>query len=249
MIRRAPIKNSKQIVLYDPNTQYTQEIQYQLFATEYLIDYDPISAALRTNLITMNTPLPEQQKQANALLQNPFVQEAIKNALQYRLKRLQATEDKIVAELSAMAFFNVTDIVDQTGDVKKLHDLPKSISGVIQELEYKVSYQKNKEGIKEPSGHTTKVKLYDKLAALKSLLQYINGEYGKTSSKPNYEQYIINNINTTSKTQKELHQLNLDNFTDVELKVLRKMTDNTFPETTSDIIDLERLEIDHLESN
>lgn len=250
MIRKAPIKTKSkqtQLALYDPNIKYTQEIQYQLFATEYLIDYDPISAAIRTNLIPMDTPLYKQQSMANKLLQNPYVKDAIKNALEYRLKRLQATEDKIVAELSSMAFFNVSDIVDENGDVKKLHTLPRHISGVIQELEYKVTYKKGKSGIKEPDGHATKVKLYDKLSSLKALLQYINGEYGN-KNRANYEQLIINNTIQPNRT--ELSTLNLSEFSDEELKVLRKMTDSTNIEyTTHDIIELERLETNHLESN
>lgn len=126
-----------------------------LFVQEYLIDLNATQAAIRAGY---------SKKRASELgyqlLQKPTVQEALREAMAKRERRTAITQDRVLAELAAIAFANgadyahVTDpygAVEFTPTAKLTDDQRRAIASIKQ-------------------GQTgTEVKTYDKLRALELL--------------------------------------------------------------------------------
>lgn len=221
------------------------EMKELIFAQEYLTDLDPVGAALRTGLISMRLSLEDQEEQAHRIFNRPTVQQHIRKAIKDRMATMSITEDKVLRELSNLAFFNMADLTDQHGDFKDIHSMPRSVSCAIQEMEYKVLYAK-KNGERIPTGHITKVKLHDKLSSLKTLLTHMAG---KLEDRPNinYNQFNIGNqVNSNNTTNNNtVQQIDMSDFTDLELQVLRKLSGDQDP---LEIIELQQLESRYYES-
>jgi hypothetical protein len=148
--------------------------------------------------------------------------------------------------LNKIAFFNLSDLTDDNGNLKDLHNLPRSVSGVIQEFEYKVIYGR-KNGERVPTGHLTKVKLHDKLNALKTLITHMKGEQ-EDRPNINYNQINIGNqINSNNtQTNNTVQQIDLSDFTDLELRVIRKMSGDQDP---ADVLELQQLEAQYYDAS
>jgi len=213
------------------------DIKEILFATEYLTDLDPIGAGLRTGMISMRLQTKIQKKQAQQIFMRPSIQQYIKQGLQDRLARVGITEDKILREVGNIAFFDMADLLSDTGEIKQMHDIPKEVRAAIQEMEYKVTYTQI-DGMKITTGSVTKVKMYDKLNSLKTLLSQINGQT-ENNTNVNYTQYNIGNTTTHNKTTNNVARIDMSDFSDIELKVIRKMSGNQDP---SELIELQELE-------
>ena len=217
-----------------------------IFSQEYLMDLDPVGAGLRSGLVSMRLKQKDQETAALEVFNKPSVQAHIKKALQDRMGRIGVTEDNLLCELKNIAFFNVSDLTDENGDLKDLHNLPRSVSGVIQEFEYKVLYSKQN-GKRVPTGHLTKVKLHDKLNALKTLITHMKGEQDNKPSI-NYNQINIGNQVNSNNTQTNnvVQQLDLSDFTDTELRVIRKMSGDQDP---ADVLELQQLEAQYYDAS
>lgn len=126
-----------------------------LFVQEYLIDLNATQAAIRAGY---------SKKRASELgyqlLQKPTVQEALREAMAKRERRTAITQDRVLAELAAIAFANGADYahvadpygaVEFTPTAKLTNDQRRAIASIKQ-------------------GQTgTEVKTYDKLRALELL--------------------------------------------------------------------------------
>lgn len=229
-------KKQKPVATTIPEVQDMKEL---IFAQEYLTDLDPIGAALRTGMISMRLKMDEQETEALKIFNRPTVQQYIKEAIQDRMVRIGITEDKLLRELNNMACFDPMDLKAENGDFKALEDIPADIRKCIQELKVSVKYkQKNGESI--PVGHTTDIKLYSKLDAVKTLLAHFKGE---SDNKPsiNYNQFNIGNqVNSNNQTTNNtIQQIDMSDFSDQELQIIRKMTGNQDP---YEFIELQQIE-------
>ena len=220
------------------------EMKELIFAHEYLTDLDPVGAGIRSGLISMRVRPKEQEAQAVKIFQRQSVQAHIKGAIQDRIARTGITEDKVLRELGNLAFYNFADFINEEGDYKDIRDLPRDLSCVIQELEYKVIYGRQN-GQRVANGHITKLKTYDKKAALSALLGHLTGKASE-AAPINYNQFNIGqkvNGNIGQQNVKN-KQLDMSDFTDIELQVIRKMTGGQDP---AEVIELQRLEAEYYE--
>jgi hypothetical protein len=231
-------KKQKPVATVIPEVQDMKEL---IFAQEYLTDLDPIGAALRTGLVSMRLKMDEQETEALKIFNRPTVQQYIKKAIQDRMVRIGITEDKLLRELNNMACFDPIALKDEYGDFKALEDIPADIRKCIQELKVNVKY-KQKNGQKIPVGHITDIKLYSKLDAVKTLLSHFKGD---ADNKPNinYTQFNIGNqVNSNSNnitTNNTIQQIDMSDFTDEELQIIRKMSGNQDP---YEFIELQQIE-------
>jgi phage terminase, small subunit len=85
------------------------------FVSEYIIDLNAKQAAIRAGYSPKGA-----EPQASRLLSNAKIQVEIAKAMEDRGKRTGITQDRVLAELSAIAFAKATDYVevDDDGSVK-----------------------------------------------------------------------------------------------------------------------------------
>lgn len=76
----------------------------QSFVREYLVDLNITAAALRAGYSKRTAAQLGYQ-----LMKNPAIQEAIRKAMDDRAKRTEVTQDKVLAELSKIAFSSGAD--------------------------------------------------------------------------------------------------------------------------------------------
>lgn len=235
-------KKQKPVATVIPEIQDMKEL---IFAQEYLTDLDPVGAALRTGLVSMRLKMDEQETEALKIFNRPTVQQYIRKAIQDRMVRIGITEDSLLTRLNTMANLDPMTLKDEYGDWKSLEAIPPETRKCIQELKVKTKYKKvNGEDV--PVSHTADIKLYSALDALKTLLNYQKGEI---ENKPNinYTQFnICNQVNSNNQTTNNtVQQIDMSDFTDLELQVIRKMSGNQDPH---EFLELQQIESQYYES-
>jgi len=130
------------------------------FCEEYLIDLNATRA--------YKAAYPSIKKESTAaqagsrMLRNVKVAEHIRERMEDRQKRTEITQDRVLRELAAIAFADVTDIVSFNGGrvvIKPTDDLPRETRKIIA-------------GIKEGQ-YGTEVKTYDRIRALELLGKHL----------------------------------------------------------------------------
>ena len=217
-----------------------QDMKELVFAQEYLTDLDPIGAALRTGMISMRLKTKEQETEALKIFHRPIVQKHIKKAISDRMARIGITEDKLLRELNNMATIDPMDLKAENGDWKAMEDIPKDIRKCIQELNTRTNFKKVN-GTKVPVIQTTRIKLYSKLEAVKTLLSHFKDE-AADKLNINYNQINIGNqVNSNNRTTNNtVQQIDMSDFTDLELQVIRKMSGNQDPHEFLELQQIER---------
>ena len=86
----------------------------QRFVEEYLIDLNATQAAIRAGYSAKTA-----DQQGSRLLANVKVQQAIAERMAERSKRTGVNQDRVVLELSKIAFLKMTDVVDRNGAIKQ----------------------------------------------------------------------------------------------------------------------------------
>lgn len=120
------------------------------------------------------------QSQASALMVNPRVKKYLRKRMDDLRRRVEVSQDKIVAEMTALALAKPSEfvtLVDGVLTVKDLDDIPLCVQGAIKGL--KPIFDKRG----DPLG--IEVKFYDKVAAAKLLAQHLGmlDNKGRASDK------------------------------------------------------------------
>ena len=128
------------------------------FVSEYIIDLNAKQAAIRAGYSPKKAEV-----QASRLLSLVKVQTEIAKAMEDREKRTGITQDRVLAELSAIAFAKATDYVevDEDGFVKI-----KPTAGLTDEQKSAIA------GIKK-GANGIEIKLVDKTKALEMLSRHL----------------------------------------------------------------------------
>jgi len=129
------------------------------FALEYLVDLCAKNAAIRAGY----SPHTAKEIGYN-ILKDPRVQTIIHTELDKRKRRLDVTADRVLEELAAVAFGNVTDIVDWEGGdlkMKNREDIPAHILACISEINVR-------------EGGQLHLKMHSKLKGLDLLGKYLD---------------------------------------------------------------------------
>lgn len=125
--------------------------------------------------------------EACRLQDNPRVALRIAELRQLHLKRHQVTVDRVVSELSKLAFLDIRKAFDEEGNLKPIHELDDDTAAAIAGLEVEVRRvtgeadeelegQPHGGALKRQHGATArlhKIKLSDKKGALDSLARYL----------------------------------------------------------------------------
>ena len=104
----------------------------QRFVEEYLIDLNATQAAIRAGYSAKTA-----DQQGSRLLANVKVQQAIAERMAERSKRTGVNQDRVVLELSKIAFLKMTDVVDRNGAIKQ--DASEDDLACIESIKYKKS--------------------------------------------------------------------------------------------------------------
>lgn len=195
------------------------------FVHEYMVDLDPEQAALRAGIVTELTPKQDRQRQIKNVMAR--VRDQLYGAIHDRAARLGITGDKAILEIANIAFSDPCNLFDDSGELKSLGDLPQAVRKTVSEIDF----AKSKDG----SVYPRKIKMYDKMQALQTLLKQ-QGDLGPDVQVNQYNQtnnYTQNNYNV---------DISLDDFSEQELQVMRKMIGDEDPE---EVLDLQRIEQQH----
>lgn len=84
------------------------------FVEEYLIDLNATQAAIRAGYKKSEYT----DTNANKLLENTRIAEAIAKAIAERSRRTGISQDRVVNELAKIAFVNMLDVVDEEGRIR-----------------------------------------------------------------------------------------------------------------------------------
>ncbi len=85
----------------------------QRFVEEYLIDLNATQADVRAGYSAKTA-----DQQGSRMLANVKVQQEIGERMAERSRRIGVNQDRVVVELSKIAFVKMTDIVDEQGKIK-----------------------------------------------------------------------------------------------------------------------------------
>ena len=131
------------------------------FIDEYLIDLNATKAAIRAGYSKQTACFIGYEN-----LTKPQIKDAIREAQGYLSRRTEVTQERVIAELAAIAFSNIGDVISWGPDgvsVKRADELSPEILSAIAD----VSKSSSREG------GMLRVRLYDKLKALELLGRHL----------------------------------------------------------------------------
>jgi phage terminase small subunit len=131
------------------------------FVDEYLVDLNASQAAIRSGFSPRTSRFIGYR-----LLTMPKIKEALRGAQEDLTRRTEVTQERVIAELAAIAFSNIGDIVSWGPDgvsVKSADELSPEILASVAD----VSKSSGKEG------GMVRVRLHDKLRALELLGKHL----------------------------------------------------------------------------
>jgi phage terminase small subunit len=131
------------------------------FVDEYLVDLNASQSAIRAGFSPRTARFIGYR-----LLTMPQIKEALGVAQEDLSKRTQVTQERVIAELAAIAFSNIGDIVSwgpEGVSVKSADELSPEILASVADV--------SRSGVKE--GGVVRVRLYDKLKALELLGKHL----------------------------------------------------------------------------
>ena len=131
------------------------------FIEEYLVSFNGTKAAVKAGYNDKNA-----NRQAYNLLQNPLIQEELKKAKADLSERTKINQEKIINELAAIAFFDMTKAVKVVKKGKGYAVEFNPTESLDEEQRSAISMiRKNKFGIE--------IRAHDKINALKLLGEYL----------------------------------------------------------------------------
>ena len=101
---------------------------------------------------------------ASDTLSKPYIQTYLEDRKAQIAARLEVNQDRILRELSRIAFSDIRKLYNVDGALKSVHDLDDDAACVLASVE---TYEERIEG--EAVGENKKVKVYDKLKAIETI--------------------------------------------------------------------------------
>ena len=134
----------------------------QRFCDEYLIDLNATQAAIRAGYKKSEYT----DTNANKLLENTRIREAVEKAMAERSKRTGINQDRVIQELARIAFVNPQNVINPE-DASVREDASEDDLACIQSVKVKTSYSDKGDMIER------EVKLNDKMKALELLGKHL----------------------------------------------------------------------------
>lgn len=174
----APKKRGRKPVVWQRISEEFSQDRRERFIAEYLKTLNSRAAATAAGYSESNS-----KKWGIFLLRHPYVKRRLQEEFAARRERCRATVDRVIGELSLIAFADITDFVDVLPHGVTVKDLsrpaPKRLraSGAIAQITQ----------TETKMGTNITVKLHDKIAALTTLAKHLglltNDESGATLEK------------------------------------------------------------------
>lgn len=130
------------------------------FVEEYLVDLNGTQAAIRSGYSPATA-----NRIAAELLSKPDIQEEVRKAKLALSERAQVTQEQVLEELCAVAFFDIQTLFDERGNPLPLWQLPPRARAGISGISII-------EGT-GPKATTIRIKIHDKVRALEVLLKHL----------------------------------------------------------------------------
>jgi phage terminase small subunit len=131
------------------------------FIAEYLIDLNGTQAAIRAGYSAKTAGV-----QAEALLRKPEIERSVKEGQAKRLDKAELTAVRVLEEMRRLAFSDVRQLFDASGNLKPLHELTAEESACIASLEVIIKNAQAGDG-KTDTVH--KLRVWDKPRVLEML--------------------------------------------------------------------------------
>ena len=136
------------------------------FCKEYITDHNATQAAIRAGY---------SKKTAGAIgtenLSKPSIQKRLAQLTKPITKKLEITAEKVLTELSHLAFSNIKPFIDKEGNIVPIHKLKDSETAAISSLDV----DEITAGVAKVSiGTSKKMKLHSKLKALELLGSHLS---------------------------------------------------------------------------
>lgn len=117
---------------------------------------------------------------------DPNISLRIRELQQEAYERNKITIDELIQSMAGMVRFDIAELYDENGSLKSIHSIPKEVRQMIAEY--------TADEIRIDSmvvGHTKKIKVIDKLAAIEKLMKHLGG-YEKDNAQRKADPTVIN---------------------------------------------------------
>ena len=137
------------------------------FCREYLIDYNGTQAAIRAGYSAESA-----RNQSSRMMTNDDIRDFIFELQDRRSRRLDVSADRVILELSRVAFSDPADFYDENGNLLSIPNIPEDARKSLSGLEVTEEYEGfGRERV--PAGFTKKIKRWDKVKALELLGKHL----------------------------------------------------------------------------
>jgi phage terminase small subunit len=150
----------------------------QRFVAEYLIDLNATQAATRAGYSRKTA-----NEQGARLLAKVSVRYAIEEAMKAREKRTNITQDRVLQELSRIAFFDIRKLYREDGSMKAPHELDDDAAAVLAGIDVIEQQTVDVDGegnVTRSPTLTKKAKVFDKGGALTLAMRHLGMLTDKT---------------------------------------------------------------------
>jgi phage terminase small subunit len=173
-MKRGPKPQPKrEIKRFQPEVQRANHME-QIFVREYLTNGCNVTrAAMRAGYEAEPSMAAAR---GMALLRKQSVKYEIALAMSEHMYQYNVTQDGIIQELAAIAFFDPKDLFDNDGKMRDVHDMPQQARKALLSFDQEMLFEKGEGGEKMIVGQTRKLRFHSKEKALE-LLTKLMGLY------------------------------------------------------------------------
>lgn len=157
--------------------------QQKRFVDEYLIDLDPTAAAIRAGYSNRSA-----RQIGNENRTKPTIAAAIADKMRERAIRVAASQDRVITELSAIAYADPRLAFDEQGALREVKDWSDSLAAGIKSI--KIKQLNDDDG--SIVGSTAEINFWDKLKALEMLAKHV-GLFESVSSNQASSSDVLKN--------------------------------------------------------
>lgn len=159
------------------------------FVEEYLVDLNATQAAVRAGFSARTA-----EQQGYRLLRNIQVAAAIAERKAKRIERLEITQDRVLAELGKIGFSDVRKVFTGGGSLRRIEDLDDETAGALSSIEVVRRRVPGSDRDQPEYEDVTKIRLWDKRAALVDLGKHLGMFKEEISMKIGLEAWVLHSL-------------------------------------------------------
>ena len=138
-----------------------------VFCAEYITDFNATQAAIRAGYASKYAA-----RVAYKMLLQPHIQEAVNREITARAKRTHITQDRVLRELAAVAFFDPRKLFAPDGSPLPINELDDATAAALGGLDVQEVFEGSGEN-RVFVGYVKKYKVTDKNAALGNAMKHL----------------------------------------------------------------------------